>query len=84
LSSGILAGVTRALVIELCAKLGLSCREQSTTPGSLLEADSLFLTSSGLGITEVSALDGVELKSCQVTSQLRRAYVECLREETGP
>jgi branched-chain amino acid aminotransferase len=46
ISAGILEGITRHVVIELAAGLGIVCHERELLPDDLLGADEVFLTSS--------------------------------------
>jgi branched-chain amino acid aminotransferase len=57
LSSGCLAGITRALVLRLCAELGIEAAEADLPPGVLMSADELFLTSSTRGIQPLVVVD---------------------------
>ena len=58
LTSGCLAGVTREVVLELCASHGIHAEEETLTAESLHEADEIFVTSSIRGIQPVHRLDG--------------------------
>ena len=80
LASGILAGVTRAVTLELCKQLGLSVAERQITPGKLLRADGVFLTLSSLGVVEASALDGESLGRSAIATTIHHAYEKLLRE----
>jgi branched-subunit amino acid aminotransferase/4-amino-4-deoxychorismate lyase len=51
-STGCLPGTTREFVME-----NLDCKEVSTDPERLQDADSIFICSAGLGIRQVSSLD---------------------------
>lgn len=53
---GILKGITRALVIELCEDLSLDIAEGEYTIDDLLEADEVFITSSTRDIHPVTSL----------------------------
>ncbi|GAB6992585.1 aminotransferase class IV [Paenibacillus pini] len=46
IDTGILPGITRALVLELATEQGISCKEGFYDIATLLEADEIFLTSS--------------------------------------
>lgn len=46
LSCGILPGITRKTVIELCKKSDIPCQEKNITLGELFEAEEAFLTNS--------------------------------------
>jgi branched-subunit amino acid aminotransferase/4-amino-4-deoxychorismate lyase len=83
LPSGILPGVTRLVVFELCSKLQLSTREANITPGQLCRADAIFLSLTSLGIVEAAYLDGTSFAPSEVVRNLSRGYGELLRTETA-
>jgi branched-chain amino acid aminotransferase len=58
LAEGVLPGITRALVIEHAAGLGLACRERPLLQADLARADGAFLTSSLAGLRPLLAVDG--------------------------
>jgi branched-chain amino acid aminotransferase len=85
--AGCLLGVTRALVIECCATLGIECDEVAVPMAALRDADEAFLTSSTREVQGIRSVDGVDLPSAPgpVTERLRdafRALVESARELT--
>lgn len=61
LEDGVLDGITRALVLDTAAELGMVPLEESLTRDDLLAADAVFLTNSLRFIRPVTALDGVAL-----------------------
>ena len=61
LATGLLEGITRALVIRLAGDLGVACSEGMVWPHELRAADELFLTSSVRGLMPVTTLDGEPL-----------------------
>jgi len=75
LASGILAGVTRAVVLELCQDLGLAACESRVSPEQLPGADAVFLSLSSVGIAEGVSLDGQALSQSPLTKTLRDAYL---------
>lgn len=83
LASGVLAGVTRAVTLELCGALGLSTAEREITAANLSRASGVFVTLSSLGVVEAMSLDGVTLSSSPLVVKLRAAYDELLARETG-
>jgi aminodeoxychorismate lyase len=83
LPSGILPGVTRLVVFELCAKLQLPVREANITPTQLSSADAIFLSLTSFGIVEAAALDGTSFAPSAVVRNLSQAYREVLRAETA-
>lgn len=81
--SGILPGVTRAIVLELCERLGLQCVERMLTPDQLRAQQGVFLTLSTLGVVEAIELDGQPLSKSDLTLQLWRSYCNLLERETA-
>ena len=61
LTSGILAGVTRLVVFEICRKLGVPTKETGITPTELRGVQGVFLSLSSWGIVEVVSLDQHDL-----------------------
>jgi branched-chain amino acid aminotransferase len=57
LSAGILPGITRAVVIELLAGLGLPCHEKPLHLDTLLGADEAFMTSTTREVVPVRQVD---------------------------
>ena len=81
LSAGILAGVTRGLVLELCATLSLPCREKRMKPAALKKASGVFVTLSTLEVVAITHLDGVPLRQSKQVGLIRQAYREAVRRE---
>jgi branched-chain amino acid aminotransferase len=77
LEVGILAGVTRELVLELARAAGLLARERPLRPEDLAHAEELFITSTAREILPVTALDGRAVGSGRVgplTTRLRALF----------
>jgi branched-subunit amino acid aminotransferase/4-amino-4-deoxychorismate lyase len=83
LSGGILAGVTRMVLMELCRQLGLEFRETTTDHKGLLRADGVFLSLSSHGIVQATSLDGVSLSIHPLTSKLHEAYADLVERESA-
>jgi len=83
-TSGLLAGITRALVMRLLAeKLEVPVHESTLSPEAVRGADEVLLTSSVRGIMAVTALDGApvgEGRAGPLALRLRRAYADYLAE----
>lgn len=62
LSSSILPGVTRKVVVDLCRKEGIPLREAPVSQRSLQQADEIWVTSSTRGVSPVVMLDGHPVK----------------------
>lgn len=82
LASGILSGVTRSVVLELCKNLRLEVNECNITGDQLLDMKGVFLSLSSLGIIEAASLDGQPLLQSPLTRQVHQAYQELLHRET--
>jgi len=78
LAAGILPGITRAVILEICARLGLSTNQQGIKPDALRLAEAIFLTQSALGVIAVTSLDGKPFTVPPVVHQIHRAYCELL------
>jgi aminodeoxychorismate lyase len=80
---GIVEGVTRATVIELCHSAGIKLAERSIAMDPLKRSEGVFLTLSSQGIVEAASLDRAAVRVSDITNELRRAYAERLERETG-
>ncbi len=83
---GLLPGITREAVQELCEQLGLNGLEGCYLLPELAEADEAFLTVSTGEIVPVASLDGHPLKvACPgpITTRLTEAYRELVKLELG-
>jgi branched-chain amino acid aminotransferase len=56
--TGVLEGITRRSVIELCAELGLACEVRAVTVAELRDADEIFLSTTAGGVMPASRIDG--------------------------
>jgi branched-chain amino acid aminotransferase len=74
-ASGALAGITRALVVQLLTAQGIECAEAALTPADAWTADELFLTGTGAEIVPVCEIDGRPLPAARpVTDSVRAAF----------
>lgn len=73
---GALAGITRALILELAREAGIEARETSLAPYDLYTADECFLTGTGAELIPVREVDGRPLEACPgpLFQQLQTAY----------
>jgi len=74
---GVLQGITRRTVIELCGELGIPVDTGTVTAGALRAADELFLTSTAGGIMPVTRIDGDPVgdgRPGPLTSRLTNLY----------
>ena len=76
-ASGVLEGITRRTVIELCEEVGIPLEERAVPAAEARAADEVFLSTTAGGILPVTRLDGTVLgdgKSGPLTSRLRDLY----------
>jgi branched-chain amino acid aminotransferase len=82
--AGILGGITRDAVIELCGKLGLPISETTMTKHDLFIADEMFLTGTAAELIPVIKLDGRPIgdgKPGPVFKRLLEAFRKLVRGE---
>jgi aminodeoxychorismate lyase len=84
LSSGALPGVTRAVVLERLRAQDIVCSEEAMTPEDLRRADGVFATLTGLGIVQVTMLDGVALATSPQVRRVWGDYWSTVNRETAP
>jgi branched-chain amino acid aminotransferase len=77
LRAGLLAGITRQLVLEMCADEHIPAEERALHDAELLEGDEAFLTSTTREIVPIVRVDGREIGTGRpgpVTARLREAF----------
>ena len=79
----ILAGVTRAVLLDLCRDLGVPVKEQAFSKADLFAADEVLVSSSTLGVRRASQIDGTAVggKAGALYERLRNAYETVFRGE---
>lgn len=83
LEAGALPGITRAVMLELAPRLGLSCCQKPATPQTLWTAEAVFLTSSVHPIVQVAALDGRPLPTSPWVDQMQQTYHRIVQDEVN-
>ena len=79
---GVLEGITRETVLELCDELGVPTAIRSVAPFDLFVADEIFLTSTAAGLVPVTKVDGALIADGRPGPLFRRldaAYDELQR-----
>jgi len=85
-SCGLLPGVTRAVVIELCGEEGLPVEEGAWGEEELCRAEEAFCTNSLRGVMGVERIldyEDAALRVGPVTRRLQRAYAALVRRTCG-
>lgn len=83
-STGLLAGITRAVVLELAKAEGVKVEEREVSPEELWTADEAFLTNSIVELLSLVEVDGKAIGSGKpgpLTLRLRQAYTELVLGE---
>ena len=78
---GVLPGITRAVVLEICQALGRETNKRVIKPEMLRNAEGLFVTQSALGIVPVASFDDLPVPPSPLVDQLITAYTEMLLHE---
>ncbi|HUU11056.1 MAG TPA: aminotransferase class IV, partial [Phycisphaerae bacterium] len=83
---GLLAGITRAAVLEVAAETGVPAQQQALAVQDLLAADEVFLTNAIMEVMPVARFEQHEVGTGlpgPVTRQLAEAYRALVARETG-
>jgi branched-chain amino acid aminotransferase len=85
-ASGCLLGVTRALVLELCASLGIPAEEKPLDLAVLGAADEAFLSSTTREVQPIERVDGAVLPQAPgpVTERLALAFRDLVARNLDP
>lgn len=78
---GVLPGITRAVVLEICQSLGLQTNKRVIKPEALRNSEGIFVTQSALGIVPVSVFDGEPVTPSPLVDQIACAYEEILTKD---
>ena len=78
---GVLPGITRAVVLEICQTLGLETNKRVIKPEMLRNAEGIFVTQSALGIIPVVSFDGLPVAPSPLVDQIATAYNQMLARE---
>lgn len=85
LSSGALAGVTRALTLKVAKEIGVNIEEKDYPIEELLKAEEAFLTSTTREVQPIKFINGRELAiDGELTQKLRQGFKAMVAEELNP
>lgn len=82
-ADGILEGITRDVIIDLCTREGVPCEEKTLQRHDLYVADECFLTGTAAEVVPVTKIDGRPIGDGQpgaITKQLKDAFHRYIRE----
>lgn len=84
-SSGLLKGITRDKVIEICRDTDFAIKEVEFEPDFLMTADEVFITSSTKGIMSIKQINdtsfGQSIKDWNITERLSSSYKKLIHSE---
>jgi branched-chain amino acid aminotransferase len=85
-AAGCLLGVTRALVIEVAAAIGVECVEDDMTIKAFRDCDEAFLTSTTRNVQPLSAIDGRAMARVRgpLTERLSDAFRDLVASTPDP
>ena len=75
---GVLPGITRAVVLEICQSLELETNKRVIKPEALRNSQGIFVSQSVFGIVPVTAFDGLPVTPSPLVDQISRAYDDML------
>ena len=78
---GVLPGITRAVILEICEGLGLPTNKRVIKPEALRRADGIFLSQSALGVISITSLDGEPVPQSPLVQKIFQTYCEMLAKE---
>ena len=79
----ILPGITRAHILEICARKGIAVIEEPFTLDEMMDADEIFFSSASAVTSRVCAIDGknVGMKDEKTFAVIRDTYQQDIKEE---
>lgn len=75
---GVLPGITRAVVLEICQALGLLTNKRVIKPEALKNSEGIFVTQSAFGVVPVVTFNGEAVAPSPLVDQIFSAYCELL------
>jgi len=75
---GVLPGITRAIVLEICQGLGLQTNKRVIKPEALRNSQGIFVTQSAFGIVPIVSFDGEPVMPSPLVDQISSAYNDML------
>jgi len=81
-TDGALAGITRAVVMEIAVTRGIKVEEKSLAPYDVYTADECFLTGTGAELIPVASVDGRPMRSCPspIFNQINQRFHELVEK----
>lgn len=85
LDSGCLEGITRDILLEIGARVGVPVEERTLRPEDLYSADEIFISSTNRSMIAVGEINGHKIASAPgpIVQTLERAFAAYVREYIG-
>jgi len=85
MSVGILGGITRKIILESAAEVGVRVKEGSFRPADLYGSDEVFISNTTMEAMPVSHVDGKKVTNVpgSITKELRKAYRKKVKAYLG-
>jgi branched-chain amino acid aminotransferase len=81
---GILEGITRQTVIEMCNELDIKVKEEIIDIKDLMTADEVFITGTGAEIVPVSQINNTKINVGPITKKLINYFTEFVKRYSTP
>lgn len=81
---GILEGITRKSVLEMCKELEIESKEEIVDIKDLLTADEVFITGTGAEIVPVKQINNIPLSIGPITKKLISYFPEYVKKHSTP
>lgn len=81
---GILEGITRKSVLEMCQELNIAAKEEIIDVKDLLTADEVFITGTGAEIVPVKQINNISLHIGKITKKLINYFPEFVKKHSTP
>ncbi len=78
---GVLPGITRAVVLEICQALGYTTNKRVVKPEALHHSEGIFLSQSARGVICVTAFDGEHVPISPLAEKIHLTYCEMMARE---
>ena len=78
---GVLPGITRAVILEICQVLGFQTNKRVIKPEALRHSDGIFLSQSALGVVSITSFDGETVPQSPFVKKIHQTYCEMLARE---
>lgn len=79
----VLPGISRKVVIELCEKLSIPCREADLTPFDMATADEAFITSTSICMCPVKSFNGEATVDTAIPGPVTKKLMDAYGQEIG-